>query len=166
MATIGQTLKPGEAEYLTSSYPEYVQNYGTNYPVAGLAFDASSSETCYWNLRAWEYPGDGDLTVDVDWYADTASTGEVVFDVAVAALTPGDNQNIETKDFGPVSFSTGVHQLVTAQMPHRTTVLVTGQDALTGDDQMWLQLTRDIGDAGDTMAGDCIVTLVGVSYTT
>lgn len=164
MATVYQQLMPEEASFLASAFPQFIKNNGTNYPVTGLAFDAASDEAAFWKFRATNY-GSGNLTVDIEWYADTASSGDVIFDVQIAAITPNtDTQDIETDGLATVQSVTDTHLGTTGQRLHRATVTVTNLDSLAADDLVTLRLNRDANNASDTMTGDCIVTNVTVSY--
>lgn len=164
MATVYQQFAPEEAQFLASAFPQIVKALGTNFPVSGLAFDAATDETAYWKWRAIRY-GSGNITVDIDWYADTASSGDVIFDAAVAAITPNtDTQDVETKAFATVNSVTDTHLGTTGQRLHRATITISNLDSLADGDVVWLKLNRDANAAGDTMTGDAIVTNITLSY--
>ncbi|MCZ2076465.1 MAG: hypothetical protein LC130_15875, partial [Bryobacterales bacterium] len=96
-------LAPEEAQFLASAFPQYVKNNGTNFPVSGLAFDAAADEAAFWKFRAVDYTS-GNLTLDLFWYADTATSGNIVWDAQIAAITPEtDTQDVETKAFAAIS---------------------------------------------------------------
>lgn len=164
MATVNQTLIAEEAQFLASAFPQYVKTNGTNFPVAGLAFDAASDETAYWKFLADSY-GSGNLTVDIFWYADTASSGDVIWDVGIAAITADtDTQDIETKAFATINSVTDTHLGTTGQRLHKAVVTVSNLDSLAAGDVVHLKLNRDANNASDTMTGDAIVVAVRVSY--
>src|SRR5690242_20252777 len=99
MGTVRHVFGPGEASLPSSNpaAPTLVQ--GTNFPVPGLAFDATTQETCFFTFPAISY-GSGNLTVTVEWYADTASANGIVFGAAIGAITQNtDSQDIETDGF-------------------------------------------------------------------
>lgn len=164
MATIYQIFDPFSAATLASAYATPVKVNGTNYPVTGAAFDAAADESAFFKFRAVRY-GSGNLTVDIDWYADTASSGDVVFGAAIAAITPNtDTQDIETDALATENTVTDSHIGTTGQREHRATITVSNLDSLAADDFVTLRIRR-IGSSGsDTLTGDAIVTLVGVSY--
>lgn len=164
MATVFQQLAPEEAVFLASAFPQYVKNNGSSSPVSGLAFDAASDEAAFWTFRAHNY-GSGNLTLDIDWYADTASSGDVIFDAQIAAITPDtDTQDIETKAFAAISSVTDTHLGTTGQRLHRATITISNLDSLATNDYVTLRLNRDANNASDTMTGDAIVVVVTVSY--
>jgi hypothetical protein len=164
MATVYHELTPEAAQPAAASFPEFVVNQGTNFPVSGLAFDAAADELSYWRVRAVEY-GSGDLTLDIDWYADTASSGDVVWAAALSVLTPDtDSQDIETDAFATINTVTDSHLGTTGQRLHRATIALSNLDSLAADDIVTVQIYRDADDGSDTMAGDAILVMATLSY--
>lgn len=163
MATVYQQLIPAAGEFLSSSFPALVKN-GSNSPVVGLAFDASSEEAVFWDMRAVNY-GSGNVTVDIDWYADTATSGSVVWKVQLAAITADtDTQDIETKSLATANTATDTHLGTTGQRLHRAPVTVSNLDSLAVGDYVSLRLSRDAANGSDTLTGDAILVLATVSY--
>ena len=163
MATVYQPLDVGAAQFLSSSFPALVRN-GTNFPVTGLAFDAAAAENAHWEWRAITY-GSGNLTVDLDWYADTATSGVVRWGVQIAAITPdSDTQDVETKALATAQTADDTHLGTTGQRLHRLPVTVTNLDSLANNDAVWIKIYRDAANAADTLAGDAILVGVTVSY--
>lgn len=157
-------LAPEEAQFLASAFPQYVKNNGTNFPVSGLAFDAATDEAAFWKFLAVDYTS-GNLTLDLFWYADTATSGNIVWDAQIAAITPEtDTQDVETKTFAAISSVTDSHLGTTGQRLHKATITLSNLDSLAADDVVWLRVNRDANNASDTMAGDAILTLVQLSY--
>lgn len=163
MATVYQPLDIGAGQQLTSSFPQLVRN-GTNFPVLGLAYDAAAAEAAFWFMRAITY-GSGNLTVTLDWYADTASSGDVIWGVQLAAITPNiDTQDVETKALATANTFTDTHLGTTGQRLHECDVTVSNLDSLANADAVWLRIYRDAAAGGDTMTGDAILTGITVSY--
>jgi len=163
MATVTQTLDPGSGQFLSTAFPALVRG-GTNFPVLGLAFDAASDEAAFWAVRAVSY-GAGNVTVHVDWYADTATTGDVVWEVQLAAVTPDtDTQDVETKALATLNTVTDTHLGTVGQRLHRAIVTVSNLDSLAANDDVWVRIARDANNAADTMTGDAVLALVTVSY--
>lgn len=164
MATVYQQLNPSAAIMRTTTFPALVQANGTNIPVRGLAFDAATEEACFFNFRAINYAS-GNLTVDFYWYADTASTNDVIWGAAIAAITANsDTQDIETDALATASTSTDTHLGTTGQRLHQVAVTVSNLDSLAADDWVAIRIYRDADAAGDTMAGDAILVGLTVSY--
>jgi len=163
MATVYQQLDPGSAQFLTTAFPQ-LKNLGTNIPVLGLYYDPAVEEAAFWLVRAVNYSS-GNLAVDIDWYADTASSGDVVWAVRVAAVTPDtDTQDVETKALATANTVTDTHLGTVGQRLHRAVLTVTNLDDLAAQDDVWVRVARDAANAADTMAGDAILTLATVSY--
>ena len=163
MAQIKHTLLPGEAEFLTN-FPQYVKANGSQFPVSGLAFDAAVDEAAFWRFKAQSY-GSGNPLVNIHWYADTATSGDVIFSANIGALTPNvDTQDIETKALAGTSTVTDTHLGTTGQRLHLCTITIGNLDAIAADDEVYVRLTRDADNAGDSLTGDVIVTLVEFTY--
>lgn len=166
MATVTQHLDVGGAIFRSTASPALVQVDGTSIPVRGLAFDATNDEAAFWSFIATSY-GSGNLTVRVYWYADTATTGNVVWEAQIAAITPNtDSQDIETDALATLNFVQDTHLGTTGQRLHSADITVSNLDSLAAGDHVFLRLARDANgtNATDDMAGDAIVVLVTVSY--
>jgi len=169
MATVPIELHPEEAQYLAANFPQYLSTKGTNFPVSGLAFapnSANPDEAAFWKFKALNY-GTGNLTLDLDWYAATATTGTLVWEAQLACVTPDtDNINVETKAFATLNFVQDTHLGTTGKRPHRCTITLTNLDSLAVNDEVWIRIARDANstNATDNMAGDAILTLAVLSY--
>jgi hypothetical protein len=164
MATVRQRLDPKGADFLATAFPQYVKTNGTSSAVSGLAFDAAATETAYWDWAAFSY-GSGNVTVDVEWYADTASSGVVRWEAAIAAITPNtDSTDVETKAFATATAFDDTHLGTTGQRLHEASIVVTNLDSIAANDEVQLKLSRLGAHANDTMAGDAILRAVHLSY--
>src|SRR3990170_1044241 len=166
MATVYQQLAPQAAQFLAATFPQIVKALGSSYPVFGLAYDATTDEAAFWTFRAIRY-GSGNLTIDIEWYADTAASANVVWEAQIAAITPNtDTQDIETDGLATLNFVQDTHLGTTNQRLHRATITLSNLDSLAADDYVTLRLARDANGthATDDMTGDAIVTMVTVSY--
>lgn len=164
MATVRVPLAPEDAQYLATAFPQFTKTNGTNFPVTGLAYDATTAEAAYWKLESFSY-GSGNLTLDVLWYADTASSGGIVWQAALAAITPDtDSQDVETKAFATAQQVTDTHLGTTGQRVHQATLTITNLDSLAALDVIWLKIGRLPADAADTMTGDGILIRAWLSY--
>lgn len=163
MATVYHLLDPASAQFQSTAFPALDKN-GTNIPVVSLRYDAGADEAAFWHLRAVRY-GSGDVTVTVEWYADTATTGDVVWGVQLAAITPNtDTQDVETKSLATANTATDTHLGTTGQRLHTIDVTVSNLDSLALNDAVWIRIYRDADAAGDTLAGDVHLTLATISY--
>lgn len=164
MATVYQHFTALDGVPPASNFATFDVMAGTNFPVACLDFDTTTAESIYFFFQAVRY-GSGNLTIDIDWYADTAASGDVVWDAQIGAITPNtDSTDIETKALGTANTVTDTHLGTVNQRLHRATITLSNLDALAADDFVVLKITRDVTDAADTMAGDASLVGVTVSY--
>lgn len=110
----------------------------------------------------------GSMTIDIDWYADSATSGNVIFDAAALAYTVAtDTGDIEAASFATAVVGSATAASGTAQVPVRTTItLTTGgqQDNASTGDFFQLRIRRLGTNGSDTMAGDAQVIGVTLSY--
>jgi hypothetical protein len=154
-----------DGELRTTAFPGLVQANGTSIPVMAYAFDSASEEALFFRFRASDYTS-GNVQVDLDWYADTATSGAVVWGAQLAAITPDtDTQDVETDALPTVTQVTDTHLGTVGQRLHRASITLTGAalDTLATGDHCVLRVARVSADAADTMTGDAI--LVSVSIT-
>ncbi|MEV0584093.1 hypothetical protein [Nonomuraea sp. NPDC050310] len=166
MATVRQYLAPEEAQYLASAFPQFVKTNGTNFPVSGLAYDATTAENAFWKWEPTAY-GSGNITCEVVWYADTSTTSThgVTWQAAIAAITPGtDTTNVETKAFVTAQQASTDLGSADAQKLLKTTITISNLDSIAAGDEVWLRITRVVADANDDLTGDAILTSVRLSY--
>lgn len=165
MATVYAAFTPEGARYLGSSFPQYKNVGGNNFPVTGLYYDAAQDEAAFWRFAATRYPGTGNLTCDLWWYADTASSGDVVWGAALAAVTANDDtQNIETDGLATEDTMTDSHLGTTGQRLHQVSLTMANLDGLVEDDLVFLRVRRLGTDGADTMTGDAVLVLARISY--
>lgn len=166
MATVyAPPLQPEWATFLATNIPEFKNISGTSIPVLSLAFDAANDEAAYWRLPAVRY-GSGNLTCVVYWYADTASSGDVVWEAAIAALTAdSDTQDIETDGLATIQKVTDSHLGTTGQRLHNATITISNLDSLAALDDLSVRIRRlGSSDANDTMTGDALLVRALISY--
>ena len=167
MATVRAQLDPEGAQFLASAFPQFIKTNGTNYPVSGLAYDAAADEAAYWKFICDNY-GSGNLTLDIYWYADTASSGTVAWEVSMAAITAdADTQDIETDGLASVQRFSDTHLGTTGQRLHKASITISNLDSLASGDYVTLRIARDADDTGgggDSMTGDAILTMAELSY--
>jgi hypothetical protein len=166
MATVKHQIAVGAAQFLASAFPQIVKNNGTNFPVFGLAFDGAGSteEKAYWRFKASNY-GSGNLTLVLRWYADSGTTGDVVFGARIAAITPDtDSQDVETDGLATQQTVTDSHLGTTAQRVHTCSITISNLDSVAADDEVFVEISRLPGNASDTMSADAILIGAEVQY--
>lgn len=164
MATVYQQIDPRSFTPNATTGPGWMVSLGTNFPVSSLAFDAVATETAYTQLQLLTY-GSGNLTLTLNWYADTASSGDVVWGAAIACITPDtDTQDIETKAFATATTTTDTHLGTTGQRLHQCAITISNLDSAASGDWVALKLYRDAAAGGDTMTGDALLVSAVLSY--
>ena len=166
MSTIYHQFSPVSAILSATTPAALGFKSGTNFPIQTIDFDASADEQVFFLFRATDY-GSGNLTLGIDWYADTGSSGNVVWEAQLACITPDtDTQDIETKAFAALNFVQDTHLGTTAQRLHRAVLTVSNLDALAANDWCVLRLARDANgtSATDDLTGDASLVLLTLSY--
>lgn len=167
MGTAYVQLNPNAAEFLGSVFPQRDKKNGTNIPVPVLWFDAALDEAAFWRVRLPAYSS-GNITARWGWYADTASSGDVVGELAIAAITPNtDTQDIETDALATAQSDTDSHLGTTAQRLHDQTTTISNLDSHADGDDVVVRFRRLGSSSGsDTMSGDMGLVYILLSYTT
>lgn len=162
MGTVYHSFRPLEglqADEANNPFPQPNGIGGVSgnifYQVYG--YDDAITETAYWGFRAVGY-GSGNLTVDIFWVADTATSGNVVWGAAIAAVTPDvDSGSLQSKAFATEATVTDTHLGTNARRLHKATITISSLDSLAADDEVFLRIRRLGGDASDTMVGDALL---------
>lgn len=155
MATVKIQFPPTAFIPAASNGPQFRCVAGTNAPIMSLAFDGTTNETAYAAFRAASY-GSGNLTLTLNWYADSGTTGSVVWEAAIAAITPdSDAVDIEgaSYDFATAATVTDAHLGTQAQRPQTCAITISSLDSLAANDFVTLRIARLATDAGDDMTG-------------
>lgn len=161
MGTVRVVLTADLALPLPSvAFPEYKQA-GTNIAVASYSFDAGATEGIQFVLPYVGSYGSGNLTCKLRWYADTATTGSVVWGASIACITPEtDTQDIETDAWATENTVTDAHLGTTAQRLHEASITISNLDSIAAGDYLSLRIQRLGTNGSDTLSGDA--QLVGV----
>lgn len=163
MATVTKELDILAAQLHSTSIPELVKVDGTNFPVWGYAFDAATDEQISFRFLANNY-GSGSLTALVDWYSRSGSTtGNAVLGAAIACVSPGDAQSMETDGIATETTATSAVN-GTAKGPQRATITISNLDSIAANDSVELRIRRLGSNGSDTMAGDAIIFGVTIQY--
>lgn len=162
MGTVYQFFDPFSACPPASGYATLDVIAGTNFPVPCLDYDASSIEAAFFVFRALNY-GSGNITIDIDWYADTGSSGNITWGAQIACITPDtDTQDIETDSLATANTVSDTHLGTTNQRLHRATITLSNLDSIANGDWCILRIYRDT--SGNTLAGDASLVGLTISY--
>lgn len=155
MANIRLDLDPEQATFLGSAFPQFDKVNGTNYPVSGLRYDAAADEAAFWKLDAFGY-GSGNLTLDVLWQAENATSGVVRWGASIAAITPdADTQDVTTDALTTEQTVDDTHLGTTGKRVHKASITISNLDSIAAEDIVWVRIRRIGSNAADTLANDC-----------
>ena len=144
---------PFSAEFPATNFPQLTLS--NQRPV--LAFDASTSETCYWTAvipQGWT----GTVTAVISYAMASATSGGVAFDVAVEAISTGDATDTDaTTSFDSVNTGTDSGVPATAGYMEQISVTISNLDSAAAADLVRISLARAVANATDTATGDCYV---------
>jgi len=131
-----------------------------NHPILG--FDDTTAESIIFNNTIPNNYDGEDINVDIDWVAETATTGGVTWGVEIEANAPGGN-DIDSDSFDTQQTGTSTTN-GTSGIIKRTTITLTQveADAIAANDSFRLRVQRVTGDGGDTMTGDAEIIKVSV----
>lgn len=143
-------LTPLSAEFPSSNFPQLTLVNAR----PGLAFDASTAETCYWTL-AVPQGITGSVSLVISYMMASATTGGVAFDVAVEAVTSGDATDLDAgTSFATTNTGTDAAVPGTAGYMEQVSVTLTNDDSLAAADYLRISVTRAVANAADTATGD------------
>jgi hypothetical protein len=129
-----------------------------------LAYDATGEEWACWQFRMPADYASAPVAV-VQWKAASATSGGVVWDVRVAAVTTGDATDVDAKVFGSANTATGTAPSVAGYLLD-TSVTLTNADSVAAGDFVVVRVARAAADASDTATGDAELVSVAITYTT
>jgi len=150
-------LTPEAAQFPDSNFPQLTK---INTRLA-LAFDAGTDETAYWTGLAPQGLS-GTITVIVHYIMASATTGAVVFQGALEAITPGDAVDLDAGASFDTANSGSGSVPGTAGYEQAISITMTNADSIAAGDYFRLALNRDANNASDTASGDCYLLAVEV----
>jgi hypothetical protein len=129
-----------------------------------LAFDATSEEWVTWQFRM---PADyaSAPVVVVTYKMTSATSGGVVWDARLAAVTTGDATSVNAKGFAAANTATStVPGTVGYELD--VSIAMANTDSVAAGDFVVLRMARAAADASDTATGDAELIVASLSYTT
>lgn len=164
MATVYRELRPERATMKSSGFPTTSKASGTNLAAFSLAFDPTTINEAFWCFPMIRY-GSGNLTLEIYWYATSATTGTVRWGAAISAITADtDTQDILTDAFATELTVDDAHLGTTARRLHKATITISNLDSVANGDVVVLRLRRVANHANDTMTGYANLRMMVLSY--
>ncbi|MER7206332.1 hypothetical protein ABT340_04635 [Streptosporangium sp. NPDC000239] len=127
------------------------------------AFDATTKEQIMWSFRMPVDYASGPV-LKVQYKMASATTGNVIVEGRIAAVSDGDATDVDAKAFGSANSSSAITVPATAGYLDEITLTLTNADSLAAGDFVIVYLARDA--VSDTATGDMEVVAVAVDYTT
>jgi len=160
VATTGFTLHFDANDALFPDSDPAVANSRNNHPILG--FDDTTAESVVFNNTIPNsYDGES-INVDIDWVAETATTGGVTWGVEVERNAPGGN-DIDSDSFSTQQIGNSDTN-ATSGIITRTTITLTQSEAdgVTANDYFRLRVQRVVSDGDDDMTDDAQIVKVSV----
>lgn len=130
-----------------------------------LLFDAATREMCMWSFRM---PVDYSSapTLKVQFAMASATSGNVVIEARVAAITPGDATDFDAKAFDAANTSAATAVAGTAGHVKEISLSLTSVDGMVAEDLVTIFFARAADNASDTATGDMEFLEGALTYTT
>jgi len=127
-----------------------------------IAFDDTVAENVVFNSSMVASYNGIDISIDIDWVAETAITGGVTWGVEIERNAPG-GTDIDSDSFAAQQTGTNTTS-GTSGIITRTTITLTQAeaDAIEALDSFRMRLQRVVGDVGDDMTGNAQVLTIGI----
>ena len=130
-----------------------------------LAFDAATDEMCYWAFRMPDDYASAPV-LKVQYKMASATSGNVVIEGRIAAVSDGDAQDVDAKALGTTNASSATAVPGTAGHIDEISLSLANADSLAAGDFTVVYLGRDANNGSDTATGDMEVIAVSLEYTT
>jgi len=164
MANVRLDLDPEQAQFLGTAFPQFDKVNGANYPVSGLRYDAAADEAAFWKLDSFGY-GSGNLTLDILWQAENATSGVVRWGASIAAITPdADSQDVTTDALTTEQTVDDTHLGTVGKRVHKASITISNLDAIAAEDVVWVRVRRIGSNAADTLANDVWMLQARLTY--
>lgn len=128
-------------------------------------FDAATKEQLMWSFRM---PPDyaSAPVLKVQYKMASATSGNVIFEGRIAAVTDGDATDVDAKAFAAANTSSATAVPGTAGHIDEISLTMTNADSVAAGDFVVLYLARDAANGSDTASGDMEIIGVALTYTT
>ena len=149
---------PLGAEFPATNFPQLLLS--NRRPV--LAYDAGTDETAYWTGIAPQGLT-GTVTVLITYAMASATSGNIVWQAAIEAITDGDAVNVNSAtSFDTANSSGAVAVPGTAGYIDQAVITMTAADNIAAADYFRLSVNRDADNASDTATGDAYLLAIEI----
>ena len=129
------------------------------------AFDAATREQLMWSFRM---PADyaSAPVLRVQYKMASATSGNVIVEARLAAVTDGDATDLDAKAFAAANTSSATAVPGTAGHLDEITLALANADSVAAGDFVIVYLARDAANGSDTATGDMEIVAAALLYTT
>lgn len=147
-------LTPGGAETKTTTFPAPGRSSDASGGRPYLAFDAATDEAAYWTL-AVPVGFTSPFTAVISYAAASATSGDVIWDVTVEAITTGDSTDTDAAEsLDTANVATANTVAGTAGFMKQVSVALTNGDSAAAADYVRIRIRRVGSSGSDTATGD------------
>lgn len=127
-----------------------------------LVFDDATDEfVVFSGVMSTDYTA-GDIDVNIDWVAETATTGDVIWGIEVERLNAG-GPDIDSDGFATIQTVTDTTSGTSGVITRTTDTLTNSEaDSLVAGDAFRIRISRDANAGGDTMTDDAQILQVSL----
>ena len=127
-------------------------------------FDASTEEMLFWSFRMPANYSSAPV-LKLLWKMASATSGNVVMEAHLMAVTPGDSQDVDADGFATVNTSSATSVPGTAGHLKEISLTLSNADSVAAGDLVVLRVARDAGSGSDTASGDLERVAAALEYT-
>ncbi len=153
-------LTPESAQFKTTTFPAMAQSSDASGARRYLAFDAATDEAAYWTFIAPQGLT-GTLTAVLTYAMASATSGNVICDATLEAITDGDSLDTDTSEsLDTVNTSSATAVPGTAGYIDQLSITLTNADSIAAGDMIRLRIRRVGANGSDTASGDLFLLMV------
>lgn len=132
-------LQPSECKFPASDPAVFSDSNFQN----RILFDDTTEETAYWvNYIVRGYAG-GTVKADVCYTMASATSGNVIWKIAIMAISDGDSADFDTESWDTVNSSGSITVPGTAGYPDKVTITLSNIDSMADGDWLCVQIQLD-----------------------
>jgi hypothetical protein len=131
-----------------------------------LDFDAGTDESAIFGSVLPRHYAGGGITVRLGWAASSATSGDVVWNVAIERIDD-EGLDIDADGFAAAQAATATAPGTSGEVQYTDITFTDGaqMDSLAAGESFRLKITRDADNGSDTMAGDAELLTVEIRET-
>lgn len=147
---------PGDAQFKSTAFPQPGVSSDASGARPYLAYDAAADEAAYFEWTAIQGITTP-LTAIVTYAMASATSGNIIWDVAIEAITDGDALDTDgSESLDTVNASSATAVPGTAGYIDQVSITLTNNDSIAAGDSVRFRLRRNGSSGSDTATGDAL----------